>query len=487
MNALFSKMKRGNKHPRELNVFVLLLGILLLATALTYVVPAGEYGRVEVDGRNVVNPTSFHFLPSEPVHPFDMLISIHKGMVETADIIFFVLIVGGTYGIITYSGAMEALVLAMARRLGNQEKWLIPIMMLFFGVCGSLMAMAEETLPYLALLIPLALALGFDVITGAAIVLVGAQIGFSTALINPFTIGVAQKIAELPLFSGMSFRIGLFAVLYVVSVTFVYRYAMKVKKDPSKGFFVENGFGKELSHSSAPAFDLQAVTTQNVMDNKNKVFLIQHKLVLLSFMLTLGMIAFGVMKHGWFISEIATIFLCLALVSGLICRMSGSKFVTCFIRGAADLLEGALIIGMARAILLILTEGQVMDTILFYSAQAIQHIPSSLTAMGMFILQCFLNVIVPSGSGQAALTMPIMTPLADLVGVTRQTAVLAFQLGDGFTNIVTPTSGYFMAGLALAKIPWVRWFKWIMPLIGLQICIGGIAIIIAQVIGYGPY
>ncbi|MED1664062.1 YfcC family protein [Brevibacillus laterosporus] len=485
MNALFFKMKRRNKHPRELNVFVLLLGILLLATVLTYIVPAGEYARVEIDGRNVVNPTSFHFLPSKPVHPFDTLISIHKGMVETADIIFFVLMVGGTYGIITYSGAMEALVLTMARRLGNQEKWLVPLMMLFFGVCGSLMAMAEETLPYLALLIPLALALGFDVITGAAIVLVGAQIGFSTALINPFTIGVAQKIAELPLFSGMSFRIGLFVVLYIVSVTFVYRYAMKVKRDPSKGFFVENSFGKEMPRSYFTPIDLQASDKQKVVDHK--VFLTKHKLVLLSFLLTLGTIAFGVIKQGWFISEIATIFLCLALVSGLICRMSGNEFVTCFIRGAADLLEGALIIGMARAILLVLTEGQVMDTILFYSAQAIQQIPSSLTATGMFILQCFLNVIVPSGSGQAALTMPIMTPLADLVGITRQTAVLAFQLGDGFTNIVTPTSGYFMAGLALAKIPWIRWFKWIMPLIGLQIMVGGIAIIVAQVIGYGPF
>lgn len=485
MNARFFKMKRGSKHPRELNVFVLLLGILLLATVLTYIVPAGEYARVEVDGRNVVNPASFHFLPSKPVHPFDTLISIHKGMVETADIIFFVLIVGGTYGIITYSGAMEALVVVMARRLGNQEKWLVPLMMLFFGVCGSLMAMAEETLPYLALLIPVALALGFDVITGAAIVLVGAQIGFSTALINPFTIGVAQKIAELPLFSGMSFRIGLFVVLYIVSVTFVYRYAMKVKRDPSKGFFVENSFGKEMNHSHFATSTLQAAKNQKGEDPK--IFLLKHKLVLLSFMLTLGTIAFGVIKQGWFISEIATIFLCLALVSGLICRMSGNEFVTCFMRGAADLLEGALIIGMARAILLVLTEGQVMDTILFYSAQAIQQVPSSLTATGMFILQCLLNVIVPSGSGQAALTMPIMTPLADLVGITRQTAVLAFQLGDGFTNIVTPTSGYFMAGLALAKIPWIRWFKWIMPLIGLQIVVGGIAIIVAQFIGYGPY
>ncbi|MDN9011791.1 YfcC family protein [Brevibacillus laterosporus] len=485
MNARLFKMKRGRKLPGELNVFVLLLGILLLATVLTYIVPAGEYARVEVDGRNVVNPASFHFLPSKPVHPFDTLISIHKGMVETADIIFFVLIVGGTYGIITYSGAMEALVAVMARRLGNQEKWLVPLMMLFFGVCGSLMAMAEETLPYLALLIPVALALGFDVITGAAIVLVGAQIGFSTALINPFTIGVAQKIAELPLFSGMSFRIGLFVVLYIVSATFVYRYAMKVKRDPSKGFFAENSFGKEMLYSHFASSTLQAAKNQKAVDHN--VFLLKHKLVLLSFMLTLGTIAFGVIKQGWFISEIATIFLCLALVSGFICRMSGNEFVTCFTRGAADLLEGALIIGMARAILLVLTEGQVMDTLLFYSAQAIQQVPSSLTATGMFILQCLLNVIVPSGSGQAALTMPIMTPLADLVGITRQTAVLAFQLGDGFTNIVTPTSGYFMAGLALAKIPWIRWFKWIMPLIGLQIAVGGIAIIVAQFVGYGPY
>ncbi|WP_232696887.1 YfcC family protein [Brevibacillus daliensis] len=469
MNRKGSLIESGTK-KREWNVFVLLMGILVIATLFTYLIPAGEYARLEVNGRSVVDADSFHFVESSPVHPFDLLTSIHRGLEESAGIIFFVLMVGGTYGILNKTGAMESLVAQMALRLRNQEKWLIPIMMLFFGICGSLMAMAEETLPYLALMIPLAMALGFDVITGTAIVLIGAQIGFSTALINPFTIGVAQQIAELPMFSGVVFRICLFVVLYIVSVWFVYRYAMKVKKNPERGFFVDSGLYQ---------IDMEEI-------KKNKVTL-QHKLVLLSFLMALGMIAFGVMKNGWFITEIASIFLLLGLIAGIVCRFSGKEIVTSFMQGASTLIEGALVIGFARGILIILQDGMIMDTILYYSALAIQNIPAAFTAVGMFILQCFLSIIVPSGSGQAALTMPIMTPLADLVGITRQTAVLAFQFGDGLTNIVTPTSGYFMAGLALARIPWGRWIKWIWPLICIQFIIGACAVVIAQLIRYGPF
>ncbi|MEJ8543742.1 YfcC family protein [Brevibacillus borstelensis] len=455
---------------KEINVFVLLFAVLAIAVVLTYLIPAGEYARVDVNGRSVVDPQSFQFIESSPVKPLGLVNSVHTGMEEAAGIIFFVLIIGGTFGILTATGAIEALIVTLSRKLQNQEKWLIPIMMFFFAMGGTLMGMAEETIPYIAIMIPLAIALGFDAITGTAIVLVGASVGFTSAIMNPFTIGVAQGIAELPTFSGAGFRIGVFVVMYVVSVGFVYRYAMKVKKDRGQGFF-GNYAGK--STEDMIRSDVKLTTS--------------HKWILACFLINFVVLAFGVIKYGWYITEIAGLFLLLGIIIGLIGRLTPNTIVDSFMKGAAGLISGALVIGVARAIVVVLNDGHILDTILYYAATAINQVPATFSAFGMLVLQSLINFIVPSGSGQAALTMPIVTPLADLVGVTRQTAVLAFQFGDGISNIFTPTSGYFMAGLAVAGIPWIRWVKWILPLILTQYGIGAVAVIIAQMIGYGPF
>ncbi|USG66966.1 AbgT family transporter [Brevibacillus ruminantium] len=455
---------------KEINVFALLFAVIAIAVVLTYLIPAGEYARVDVNGRSVVDPQSFTFIESSPVKPLGLVNSVHTGMVEASSIIFFVLIIGGTFGILTATGAIEALIVTLSRKLQNQEKWLIPIMMFFFAMGGTLMGMAEETIPYIAIMIPLAIALGFDALTGAAIVLVGASVGFTSAIMNPFTVGVAQGIAELPTFSGAGYRIGVFVVMYAVSVGFVYRYAMKVKKERGYGFF-----GNYEGKSSADLLRSEVVLTT------------AHKWILTCFLINFVVLAFGVIEYGWYITEIAGLFLLLGIIIGLIGRLSANTVVDSFLKGAAGLISGALVIGVARAIVVVLNDGHILDTMLYYAATAINQVPPAFSAFGMLVLQSLVNFIVPSGSGQAALTMPIVTPLADLVGVTRQTAVLAFQFGDGISNILTPTSGYFMAGLAVAGIPWIRWVKWIWPLILTQYGIGAVAVIIAQLIGYGPF
>jgi uncharacterized ion transporter superfamily protein YfcC len=455
---------------KEINVFLLLFIVLAIAVGLTYLLPAGEYARVDVDGRSVVDPTTFKQLESSPVNLLGLFKSIHTGMVETANIIFFVLIIGGTFGVLTATGAIEALIVTLSKKLANKEKLLIPVMMLFFAMGGSLMGMAEETLPYIAILIPLAIALGFDAITGTAIVLVGAGVGFTSAIMNPFTVGVAQGIAELPTFSGMGYRIGVFVVMYIVSVAFVYRYAMKVKKDRSYGFYGEFANKKEEE-----------------LLNSNIKMETRHKWILACFLLNFAVLAYGVIEYGWYITEIAGLFVLLGIVIAIIGKLSANQYVESFMKGAASLIAGALIIGVARSIVVVLNEGHILDTILYYSSSVINQLPPSLNAFGMLVLQTIISFIVPSGSGMAALTMPIMTPLADLVGVTRQTAVLAYQFGDGISNIFIPTSGYFMAGLAIAGIPWVRWMKWILPLILLQYGIAVVAVVVAQMIGYGPF
>lgn len=452
----------------EINVFVLLLAILAVCVLFTYIIPAGEYARLDVNGRSVVQADSFQYTDSSPISFLGFLNSLHTGMVDSASIMFFVLIIGGSYGILSATGAMEAFIVTLTRKLGNKDKWLIPLMMLFFATGGSLIGMFEETLPYIAILVPLAVALGFDAITGAAIVLIGASVGFTSAVMNPFTIGVAQGVAELPPFSGMGFRIVVFAVMYLVAVAFVYRHAMKVKKNPELGIY-----GSFEKQNIDKLFDSGIVLER------------RHKLILICFLLNLVAIAVGVIEFGWYITEIAGLFILLGVVVGIIGRLSANEMVDSFMKGAASLLAGAMIIGVARAIVVVLNDGHIMDTILYYFASVIQELPPSLTAVGMLVFQTILSFVIPSGSGMAALTMPIMTPLSDLVGITRQTAVLAFQFGDGISNVIIP--GIAVAGIGMAGISYLRWIKWIFPLILMQYGIAVVAMIVAHAIGYGPF
>ncbi|GAK14191.1 YfcC family protein [Geomicrobium sp. JCM 19039] len=458
------------KNNRGMNVFALIFGVIIFATILTYLIPAGSYERVEQDGREVVDPGSYTEVESNPVHPFQIFTSIHTGLVEASDIIFFILIIGGTFGILNRTGAIDRLVTVASFRLVNQEKWFIPITMLIFALGGTLMGLAEETLAYIPILIPLALALRFDAITGTAIVLIGSSIGFTTAIMNPFNVGVAQGIAELDIYSGMWLRLILFILMYTIAVIFVYRYAMKVKRNPELGYYGNYAGNTELGE----------MKTEKSLTGT-------HKVVLGLFGVNFIVLAFGVIQFEWFITEIASLFLLLGVIIGIVARLGVHNVVDSFLKGASGVLAGALIVGFARAILVVLEDGNTIDTMLYYAVGFLENIPAELNAVGMIFIQGAINFFIPSGSGQAALTMPIMIPLADLLGITRQTTVLAFTLADGIGNIILPTSGYFMAALALAGIPWTKWVRFIWPFILIQLTIAVIAVMFAAWFGYGPF
>lgn len=280
---------------------------------------------------------------------------------------------------------------------------------------------------------------------------------------NPFTIGVAQEITELPIFSGMYLRIIFWFIFLAVSIGYVMRYAKKVKMNPEMSLVYEES--KQVLGS---------------LGNQEQAgFTTRHKAAFAILVIALITLAIGVIKFGWYLTEISGLFILMGIAIGLISKMSFSKIAESFINGCQVLVLGALVVGVAYGILVILQEGNIMDTILYTLASAVGSLPSELSAIGMYIVQCLINYIVPSGSGQAALSMPIMTPLSDLVHVTRQTTVLAFQFGDGISNIFTPTSGYFMAGLALAGISWIKWVRWIWPLIIIQYVLGAMFILIA--------
>ncbi|PER61431.1 YfcC family protein [Bacillus cereus] len=465
----FEPEEKKERKEWKINVFAMLLVLLVIAAVITHILPAGKYEQIEKNGYTTVDPNSFKWIESTPLGFFDTVKSIPTGMVEAANIIFFILIIGGFFGVLKASGTVEALVSTMAKKLANREKLMIPIIMLFFALGGSLMGMAEEALVYVPLFIPLALAVGFDTITGTAMVLVGASVGFTTAIMNPFTVGLAQGIAGLPMYSGMGFRLVLFVVIYVIAVTFVYRHAMKVKRDPASGIYGKFDTNKQDS-----------LLTAKVGLTK------RHKWILTAFLINYIILVFGVIKYEWYIKEIAALFIILTIIIAILGKISLDDTVESFTQGSASLIGGALIIGVSRAILVVLNQGHIIDPLLYQVSEGMEHISPFLSVVGMYNFQVAIHFILASGSGHAMLTMPIMAPLADLLDITRQTAVLSFSFADGIGNIIFPTGGTLMAGLAIAGISWTRWARWILPLILIEYLIGLIAVIIAHLIGYGP-
>lgn len=464
-------MKQVKRKFEVPHVYILLMGLILICSLLSYVVPAGQYDMITSEGREIIDSTSYHIVKSTPVTPMQLLSAIPRGMTESAQIIFFIFIVGGSFAIIQETGAIEAGIGSLIRRLKGKTLVLIPVILTLFSLGAAVFGMSEETIPFIPIFVSLCIAMGYDSITGAAIVLCGSAAGYAGAFMNPFTLQVAQGIAGLPILSGMEFRIVMYIVYLVVTSAFVMRYASKVKKDPRK----------------SPMYEFDK-TREDVVDLANlKPFGGKEKVILGVFVAAVLLLVYGVISWDWYMDEISAVFLGLAIAVAAVAGISPNEFAAKFGKGMADIASGALVVGFARGVLVVLTDGNILYTILHAASSVLEQLPSMASALGMYIFQCLLNFLVPSGSGQAAVSIPIMAPLGDLVGVTRQTACIAFQIGDGLSNIFTPTSGFFMAGLALAKIPWSKWAKWLLPLIAVQYLIGAIFVAAAHMMALGPF
>lgn len=446
------------------HVFIILFGFVVLVSAITYFIPAGEFEReTNADGRTIVVDGTYSSVDASPIGFFDIFQTIHTGMVQASEIIFFIFLVGGAFGILRATNTLESAFGSLSKKLVGKELWIIPVVMLFFSVAGATFGMAEEAIPFILIMVPVALMMGFDSIVGTAAILVGVYSGFTAAFMNPFTVGVAQGIAELPTFSGMGVRCIFWLVYLGVSIAYVMIYARKVKNDPLKSIVYEEDQKREKTN----ALDQPTLSKRQIV-------------ILAILILTLVGLALGVTLQGWYITEIAGLFLLMGVLIGIVGKMKMNKIAESFVKGCEELVLGALVVGFAYAILVVLQETNTIDTILYAVSNIVSGLPSGLSAIGMYLTQSALNFIVPSGSGQAALSMPIMTPLGDLLGVDRQTAVLAFQFGDGISNIFAPTAGVLMAALAIARISYVKWIKWIWPLILIQYALGAIFVTIAH-------
>lgn len=459
--------------PRTgLHPFLVLGTILVLAALSTWLIPAGAFDREEIDGREVVVEGSYERIDADPAGLTDLFTSVHLGLVEAAAIIFFIFVVGGSFGVMQRTKAVESGITGLARRMSRAQILMIPLLMLAFGLAGASFGMFEEALPFVLLLAPVAVRLGYDSMTGAAIVLVGCATGYMGAMTNPFTVGVAQEIAEVPLFSGLEFRLVMWLVMMTVSIVFVTRYARRVHADPLRSF-------THAADAAAREADARAGIDADAEAHDAKLSLRQI-LVLVLLGVTLVVMVWGVLTHAWFITEIAALFIAFGLLCGIVGGLGVSGTVEAFSEGCRDMVVGALVVGLAYAVLEVLQSASVIDTILYAVSSWVDGTPGALAAAGMLGVQALMNILIPSGSGQAALTMPIMAPLADLVGIDRQTSVIAFQLGDALTNILTPTNGLLLAALALAKISWFTWARFVWPLILIQALVGLGFVLIAQ-------
>ncbi|MEL6636993.1 MAG: C4-dicarboxylate ABC transporter permease [Bacteroidota bacterium] len=449
------------------HVFALLLGVIFFCSLLTYVVPSGEYQRQERQigelTRTMVLPNTFESLPKHyslqgvlwgeavegqatPVGILQFLSAIPRGLEQSADIIFFIFIIGGVFGILQRTGAITAAIRSLVNRFANSGPLLTIILVLVISISGSTLGMGEEFIPLVPIFLFVSKELGYDRIYGLALVMLAADIGFAAATTNPFTVQIAQGIAEVPLGGDIGFRLIFYAACLAITLTYLLRYGARVKKDPSQSIMAGDDF-------SLAEFQLEEQQLRPA-----------HLWILFVSALIFSFIIYAVQNMGWWLNEMAGGFILIGILAALIGRLSVEEATKAFTHGMTEMVVAALVVGFARGIQVVLMDGKIMDSLIFYAAQVLQSFPKVVAAEGMLVFQSLLNFFIPSGSGQAATTMPLMAPLSDVLGLDRQTAVFAFTCGDGFSNTIIPTSGVLMAMLALAKIPYDKWLRFMLPL-----------------------
>lgn len=514
------------------HTYVIIFGVILFCALLTWFIPGGHYvEQLSEDGIRLMVYESTERHPQS----WQVLSAFFKGFTERADIIVFILTIGGAFWIVNDSRSFDVGTMALLRRMRRLESnrlisflgidnLILFCIMLMFSIFGAVFGMSEETIPFCLVFVPLAISMGYDSITGVCMAFISAGLGFAGAILNPFTIGIAQGLAGLPLFSGIEYRLFCWLVINAVGFSWILRYAHRVKKCPESSIVYEDDrYWRELhSQDTITAvyytpkaawvnyallvgvqllFALHYPQTELKIGNAqlehlpvlplltvafavSSVWMLRksvHFYIMNLLFFTIFYLVTGVMGYGWYISEIATLFLGMGLSAGMANGKGPSALADLFLAGCKDMMSAALIVGLAGGILVVLEEGGIIGTILHYMAQGMNGLGQVATVSVMYVIQTLINLIMPSGSAKAALTMPIMAPFADLIGMSRQATVMAYQFGDGFTNLITPTSGVLMAVLGVSHIPYDKWFRWAWKFI-LTLIVLGLLLLIPTVL-----
>ncbi|MDD2278700.1 MAG: AbgT family transporter [Bacteroidales bacterium] len=526
------------------HTYVIVFAIIVIAAIMTWFIPSGKYIEVvkEVDGvkKSEMVFRYYQDLPSEVKDSFkpepqtwQIFSALFKGFVKQSNIIVFILMIGGAFWIMNQSRAIDIGIFSFLKytkklernrlmRFAGVDNIIIVLVMLMFSLFGAIFGMSEETIAFAIIIVPLAISMGYDSIIGVCMVYVGAHLGFAGAILNPFTIGIAQGLADIPLFSGIEYRIFSWIIINVVGIAFVLIYAKRIRNKPQLSpVYNEDEYWRKREQNESEeikyytpriawgiyAFILIALTifsflypqtTLNIGNSSISLVLIPvftlffailgflalrksvHFFILLLLGYTILFLIVGVMGYGWYVMEIATLFLALGIASGISISKGADDIAKLFLEGVKDILSAAIIVGLAGGIIVILDDGGVIDSILYGLSKAMGNFGNIASVGVMYLIQTTINIVIPSGSAKAAITMPIMAPFSDLIGISRQATVMAFQFGDGFTNMITPTSGVLIAVLGVARIPYHKWVKWVWPLI-LTIVILGFLLLIPTV------
>ena len=428
------------------NTYVIIAVIIALCAVLTWFVPGGQYVKAE-DGT-----LSYESVEAVP-QTWQVLSAIYHGFVKQAGIIVFILVVGGAFWLLNATGAVEAGIQRFIVRIGKRDILVLVALTVLFSLAGAVFGMSEETIPFVGIVVPLVVSMGYDAFMGMLVVYVASNVGFSSAFLNPFTVGIAQGMADLPLFSGMGYRIFCWAFLTLLMVVFVCFYARRTKKEVT---VIPSG-----SPTVIPSAAKESVRLTS-----------RQSWILVVLLLTVIALIVGVTCWDWYMPEITGLFLGMGIVCGVIAGFSANKIADELIAGARDILSAALVVGFASGIIVILQDGKVVDSILHGMQDGLDGSSQAASLSAMYGIQALINFIIPSATAKAAITIPIMAPFADMVGVSRQAMVLAFQFGDGFTNMVTPTSGVLVAALAMARIPYTKWVKWVWKGVAVLLVLG---------------
>ncbi len=528
------------------HTYVIVFYIIVLAAVATWLIPGGQYIKetkiiegkekqvqvyetVTVDGVSKEIP-KFEYTDHK-IQTWEVFAAMFKGFEKQAGIIIFILMVGGAFWIMNTTKSIDVGIFAFLDFVKKLEKVkllrmigvnniILTMIMLMFSIFGAVFGMSEETIAFIIILVPLAISMGYDSITGVAIVFVAAGLGFAGAFLNPFTIGIAQGIAEIPLFTGIEYRLVCWLIINIIGIGYILWYAAKIRKNPEKSLvYKEDEYWRKKSKANQDDLKYKTTlsawlvygfilislvifsvifpsTTMKIGENIKftapfipiftGLFAITGALSLLKsahfFILnllgyTIVFLIIGVMGYGWYIMKIATLFFAMGILSGLAMQYNPNKITKLFLDGAKDILSAAIVVGLAGGIIVILQEGMVIDTILYSLSSKMEGFGKIATIGIMYVIQTVINVVIPSGSAKAAITMPIMAPFSDYIGLSRQATVMAFQFGDGFTNLITPTSGVLIGVLGVAKIPYQKWVKWITPIMIVWIILGFILLI----------
>ena len=545
---------------------IIIFYIIVLVAVITWILPGGEYVDViktvdvekTIDGVKTIEKVEttvkeFKYIESQP-QTWQIFSSFYKGFVDKSEIIVFILMIGGAFWVMNASKAIDVGILSFLKSVRKLERFkfirflgidniIMTMIMLVFSIFGAVFGMSEETIAFIIIVVPLSISMGYDSIVGVSLAFVAAGLGFAGAVLNPFTIGIAQQLSDIQMFSGIEYRIFSWIIINIVGIWFVIRYARKIKKNPKKSavyeddehwrekgktdidnikfytpksayfvyfailivlvifsFFpsvseyvkdgklivpktVDFGFiklvetGLKIGETTYNILILPIITVVYAIFGWISLRKTVHYFILLLLFLTMAGLVVGVMGYNWYIMKIATIFFAMGIASGIATNYSAEKISKLFVEGIKDILSAAIVVGLAGGIIAILQDGKVIDTILHSMAGSMAGLGKIATVGIMYIIQTVINIVIPSGSAKAALTMPIMAPFSDLIGISRQATVMAFQFGDGFTNMITPTSGVLIAVLGVAKIPYEKWVKWITPLMIILMLLGFLLLI----------